>query len=268
MIQSQALGRLELLTSEPSGEARPTPLLFVHGAFSGAWIWADNFLPWFAERGFRAYALSLRGHGRSDGHDTISWHSIASYVEDVEKLVYWLNEDPVLIGHSMGGFVVQKYLERHRAPAVVLLSSAPPQGLLAAQVHLFLKRSGSLSDLNRAMTGHYAEEDVLRELLFAQPVDPAVVRSFASRMQPESQRAIWDMSMFNPPRLPTKGRPPMLILGGEKDALIPAFLVQSTARTYGLPARIFRGMGHALMHERDWQVVAAAVEDWLTENGF
>jgi non-heme chloroperoxidase len=36
----------------------------------------------------------------------------------------------VLIGHSMGGMVLQKYLEKREAPAVVLMSSVPPQGLL------------------------------------------------------------------------------------------------------------------------------------------
>ena len=36
-----------------------------------------------------------------------------------------------LIGHSMGGLVVQKYLERHAAPLGILLASVPPTGVLA-----------------------------------------------------------------------------------------------------------------------------------------
>ncbi len=42
---------------------RSTPLLFVHGgAFhGGAWCWDDHFLDYFAERGYHALALNLRG---------------------------------------------------------------------------------------------------------------------------------------------------------------------------------------------------------------
>jgi non-heme chloroperoxidase len=82
-------------------------------------------------------------------------------------------------------------------------------------------------------------------------------------MQPESQRAIWDMSMFSLPNLHAMARPPLLVLGAEKDVLMPAFLVQSTAQTYGVPDKIFRGMGHGVMLEKDWQHVAETIRDWL-----
>ena len=43
----------------------------------------------------------------------------------------------------------------------------------------------------------------------------------------------------------------------------PAFLVQSTGHSYGLPVHIFRGMGHAVTHEKDWPLVAATLREWL-----
>ncbi len=47
-----------------SGNAGP-PLLFIHGAWHGAWCWDEHFLDFFANNGFHAVALSLRGHGNS-----------------------------------------------------------------------------------------------------------------------------------------------------------------------------------------------------------
>ena len=129
MIARQ-VNQLEVLSCEPQTRRHATPLLFVHGAFAGAWVWDEHFLPWFAAQGYSAHAVSLRGHGGSAGHERIDWYSIHDYVEDVAEVVADLAAAPVLIGHSMGGFVVQKYLERHAVPAAVLMCSVPPQGLV------------------------------------------------------------------------------------------------------------------------------------------
>jgi pimeloyl-ACP methyl ester carboxylesterase len=265
MITSQFVDNLEVLCCEPSaGEGRPTPILFIHGAFAGAWMW-ENFMPFLAEDGYRSYALSLRGHGRSAGHDHINWHSVADYVDDVVSILDWLGEPAVLVGHSMGGFVIQKTLEHHTAPAAALICSVPPQGLVAAQFHLLMQRPQLFFDINNLMGGGQPSPETVRHSLFTQDVSEETVNRFLERMQTESQRAIWDMSMFNLPLLPMMKRPPMLVLGAEKDILVPAFLVQATARTYGLPDRIFHDMGHAVTHERKWPLVAATLRDWLLE---
>lgn len=266
-------GRLELLACLPShahpapASARP-PLLFVHGAFSGAWIWGDHFLPWFARAGYPAYALSLSGHGNSAGREQIEWLSINHYVDDLMVAVDWLHQQtgqvPVLVGHSMGGFVIQKLLEQRQAPAVALLCSVPPQGLLAAQFHMLMRKPGLFLEINRLMSGQLNDLEIIREALFAQPVETATLQRFFLHMQPESQRAIWDMSsLFNLPHLNNANLPPLLVLGAEEDALVPAFLVRATARTYGVEARIFPGFGHGITHERDWPQIAAALLGWL-----
>ena len=81
--------------------------------------------------------------------------------------------------------------------------------------------------------------------------------------QMESQRAIWDMTMFNLIK-PEKLHPgPMLVMGAELDHIIPANQVRSTAEVYGVEPVIFPGMGHGMMLERDWEHVASVLNDWL-----
>ena len=92
-----------------------------------------------------------------------------------------------------------------------------------------------------------------------------MLQIWLSRMQNESQRAIWDMSMFSLPNLLHMRRPPMLIVGAQHDVLVPAFLVQTTAQTYGEPCHILPGMGHAITHEKDWPAAAGLVESWLAQ---
>lgn len=264
MIITQRISGLEVHSCKPSRPlAGAPPLVFIHGAFAGGWMWVDTLLPALAEAGYHGHALSLRGHGGSDGHDEIDWHSIAHYVDDVESIIAWLGGDVVLIGHSMGGFVAQKILERRHVAGVALVCSVPPQGLVAAQFHLMLAKPGLFLELNRILGGNHTDTLVLREALFAGEVPEAMLQRWLGQMQRESHRAIWDMSMFSLPNLSRMARPPMLILGAEKDLLVPAFLVQSTAHAYGLPCHIFRGMGHAVSHEKEWPLVAAALREWL-----
>ena len=125
---------IEVIARECAGESDAPPLLFVHGAGHGAWCWAEHFLDFFAEHGFDSYALSLRGHGRSGGRERLPWTSIADYVSDAEQVAAGLPRDPVLVGHSLGGRVVQKYLEAHEAPAAVLL--APPRTARPGPAHV------------------------------------------------------------------------------------------------------------------------------------
>ncbi len=265
MITTQMLDGLEVFSCLPAKSNKAPPLLFVHGAFAGGWMWTETFMPYFARAGYRCHAVSLRGHGGSDGQEHINWHSIADYVDDVCKTVDWIGEDVVLVGHSMGGFVVQKYLERRDAAGAALVCSVPPQGLIASQFHLLLQKPQLFMDINRIMSGNYADTEILREALFAGEIDEAMLEVWLTRMQTESHRALWDMSMFSLPNLAAMHRPPMLILGAEHDVLVPAFLVQSTGHTYGVPSRIFHGMGHAVTHEKEWPLVAATLNNWLEE---
>jgi non-heme chloroperoxidase len=254
----------EVISSLPlKAKAQATPLLFVHGAFTAAWCWQDHFLPFFSAAGYPAYALSLSGHGASPGRERLDMFSIDDYVNDVATVAAALPAPPVLIGHSMGGFVVQKYLESHVAPAAVLSCSVPPQGLLAAALNMMFSKPYLMQDLNGIMSGGQVVMETLRDALFAQPMPMQDLQRFYQMAQPESHRAIWDMSMFVSMDAAKVKRTPLLVQGAELDHLIAADLVEKTARYYGVDAHIFPGMGHGLMLERDWQKPAQQILGWL-----
>lgn len=269
MHQSRSAS-LEILSCAPR-QARTglPPLLFLHGAYTAAWCWSEHYLSFFADAGFDCHALSFSGHGKSRRRDHLDSYSIDDYVTDVGEAIASLPAPPVLIGHSMGGFVVQKYLEHHAAPAAVLMCSVPPQGLASSAVSMFFGRPKLLLDLNRLMSGGQAALDSLREALFAQPMSTDELLRYYRMAQPESHRAIWDMMLFNLPHVGQalanlrRGKANLLIVGAERDLIIPPSLVEMTARSYGLAATIYPGMGHGLMLEADWQRPAEDVRDWL-----
>jgi non-heme chloroperoxidase len=254
---------LEIFSRLPDGAPNATPLLFVHGAYVGAWCWDEYFLPYFAQAGYASYAVSLSGHGGSRGRQYLDTLSIADYVCDIAEVVAELPSPPVLVGHSMGGMVVQKYLEKACAPAAVLMCAVPPQGLWASAVALAFRKPSLMQELNRLLGGGQVAAETLSDALFAQPLAADKLRRYFRLMQPESHRAIWDMTLFDLPRPSRMNVPPMLILGAEHDQLMPSSLVEMTGRSYGVDAEIFPGMGHGLMLERDWQRVAERILLWL-----
>jgi pimeloyl-ACP methyl ester carboxylesterase len=87
---------------EVRGEGEPA-LVFVHGWCCDRTYWEAQ-LPQFAEK-YKVVAIDLAGHGES-GLDRKEW-TMGAFGEDVVAVVNKLNlEQVVLIGHSMGGFVI------------------------------------------------------------------------------------------------------------------------------------------------------------------
>jgi pimeloyl-ACP methyl ester carboxylesterase len=98
-----------------------TPILLIHGGWIGPWYW-DQFAGRLGRRGHDVRAMRLRGHDQQPGR---IWHRIEHYLDDVRQAAARFGEPPVLVGHSMGGLLAQKHLERYPARGAALLASIP-----------------------------------------------------------------------------------------------------------------------------------------------
>lgn len=258
---------LEVLHEAPVGDARGPPLLFVHGAWHGAWCW-QNFLPYFARRGHPASALSLRGHGASRSARPLRKLGIRDYVEDVAQVVAGLPSPPVLVGHSMGAFVVQHLLQRQPAAGAVLLASVPPRGAWRATWHAARRHPGAFARVNLQRRLYPMVETVARarDVLFSRETPAERVAELHPRLQDESYRAYLQM-LFVPVRRRPAAPCPVLVLGAAEDALIDTADVRATARFHGSEAEVLPGLGHDLMLEPRWEAAAGRVAAWLHRHG-
>ena len=262
---------LELFSQQPEGHPQSihsTPLLFVHGAWHGSWCWKEHFLPYFAQHGYASYTFDLRDHGTGASGSHLRWTRIADYVADVEQIARQLDRPPVLIGHSMGGLVVQKYLERHQAPAAILLASVPPTGVLRTTLSIvrrhplpFLKANATLQ-----LYPIVGTPALTREAFFPADMPQEEVQRYFGLIQNESYRAFLDMMVFSLPR-PARVKTPMLVLGAENDTIFTPKEVRATARAYHTEATIFPSMAHDMMLGDGWQDVADHMLRWLNERG-
>ena len=245
---------LEIDTAPALGGRRGT-FVFLHGAWCWNWYFKPFFLPYFAAHGFDVVAFSLRGHGASEGRAQLNGFSIDDYVEDLRSVVATV-ERPVVVGHSMGGFVLQTYLTQAPLRGAVLLASAPPRpmvgmfvkSLLAQPLHLFhAVRKGQ--DFNREM---------LRQKMFSRGPEDTSMDAHLDNVQPESTRVAASMitrRIANPETI----RTPMQVIGAGRDRLVPPEAVALTARAYRTQPVMFDTMSHMLMLEPHWRDVANAI---------
>jgi alpha-beta hydrolase superfamily lysophospholipase len=254
---------LEVIDKGSCDDAHPVPLLFVHGGWHSASCWA-NFVDFFADAGYRAVALSLRGHGGSPAGKAFHTCSIADYIEDVRETADSLDRHPVLIAHSLGGFVVQRYLESHNAPAAVLVASVPPQGVLGLAMRIWSRHPWvSMKSLPVGnLTGFIGTTPLVREHLFSAGTPDDIVESGAAQVQPEAVRASLVDPLFRRVRT-TRVNTPMLVLGARDDGMVTNAEVRATATAYNTDAEFFAGMGHNMMQEPGWTGVAQRIDAWL-----
>jgi len=259
---------LEVIDKGSTTDSHPVPLLFVHGACLSAWCWDEHFLDFFADNGFRAIAPSLRGHGGSPVSKALNKCTIADYVDDVRSVAATLPATPVLIGHSMGGFIVQKYLETGKAPAAVLVSSAQPRSffltaLWSGRQHPWLAVKAGMT---RRFLSLYPTPAHMREVLFCAHTPEPIVEQCFARLQEESFRALGlDMYLLNLVRS-RRITTPMLVLEGA-DIGWGKRPVREIARAYHTDAEFFPNMGHNMMLEPRWQTVAERIDRWLATHG-
>lgn len=256
---------LEVISHLPVGRAHKTPLLFVHGAYSGAWVWDQHVLPFFAKQGYQAHAVSLRGHGESGGRDKLMFARLRDYVADLEEVIATLPTTPALIGHSLGGMVVQKMLHRRAIPAAVLMASVPPHGLIPSMFGMSIANPMLFREL--AMVQTFGPTVInglnVRRALFADDTPDEDVLRYMKRFQPESTLVILDLLGLDlPPSTPCLDLP-VLVMGAEHDQFVFRGGVEATAETYRTTAEVFPGMGHAMMLDHNWQQVAERILTWL-----
>ena len=242
--------------------AHPAPLLFVHGAWHAAWCW-ENFLEFFADTGYRAVAVSLRGHGSSASPKRVRFCRLSDYMDDLESVVATLPEKPVLIGHSMGGYLVQKYLERNAVPAAVLLASASVHGSRGFALRLMRRHPWLM--LRSSITGDAAygfnTPPVARGLFYSTATPESDVVRYAAMVGNESP--LVGLDTFRPIAAAELMMTPLLVLGARQDAAITQQEITATADAYRTEAEFFPNLGHNMMLEPGWPEVAQFIDDWL-----
>ncbi len=241
--------------------------VLVHGAWHAAWCWTDGFAQRLAEAGIATASVSLRGHGGSSGGDRLNRHRLRHYADDLGTVLARIPGRPFVVGHSMGGGVVQHLLARRDRPrtgGAVLLASMPPSGVLPITLRVAREDPGLFlrANLRRDLGMLVADPEQVRAMFLSADAPQVLVDDVAARVQSESYLAFLDMLVLDRPR-PRRVEDPVLVLGAADDTIFSVREVRATAAAWGTEAEVVEGIAHDMMLDPGWEGVADRVAAWV-----
>lgn len=221
------------------------PIIFVHGFLLSSNMWTSSYLPSLPPR-YRAYALDMRGHGRSkDAPDC----TIGAMADDVYEFSRTLKlGEFVFAGVSMGGGVGLQLALRHQEALSALVLFSPVTGL---------GPSGAV--LLRLLGGFIAQKRwvlrvMIRGLCVRRP-PPQALETVLDDAVLVSAGSIREFTGAEPPitgleRLDSVTVPTLLIIGTE-DRAIPVDQQHRLAeRMPNVKKVVYEGEGHMVVGER------------------
>ena len=251
-------------------------VVFVHGMYMTPLCW-EQWVDRFQTKGYRCLAPAWPGRDQPievlrqrHPDPQLGQLTLSDVLEHLTDTIRQLDEKPILIGHSMGGLVVQLLLNRDLAAAAVAIDSAPPLGVLTTKWS-FLKSNWPhitpFASQSRPidMTFERFQYTVVNTLPLAEQR-----AAYERYVVPESRRVPRDSLTA---RIDfKKPHPPLLLIAGSADHIIPASLNRSNYAKYRSSSSVtdfkeFSGRTHFIVGQQGWEEVADYVLAWLSEKG-
>lgn len=264
-IQEVSHPDLEYLVAYPPTQQGP-PIILVHGAYQDARIWSRHFMPYFIELGHPVYALHLRSQTLSPSRKALFSFRLKDYVRRLGAMIGEVGASPILIGHSMGGLVVQLYLSQPTQAIPVkgacLLASLPPFGMKNTLWGMVRDPQTLLAYTVLTFSPKTAKKYPPPRGVMVEVMDEEMRERFQHLLVQESVRALW--GCLSPQiDLEKVKEVPLLVLGASEDNLALPVDVKKMGQLYDTPAYIYPQTGHLMMVDRSWKKVAAHIEEEL-----
>jgi pimeloyl-ACP methyl ester carboxylesterase len=249
----------------------PPPIVFIRGA----WLSADCWNDWrsrYERTGHRCLVPAWPGDdlpaAGPSGPSGATVRTIARLIQHYAAVVRALPEAPVLIGHGLGGLVVQSLLDYGLGAAGVGLSAWPPNGLLGGLFTLgtAVPMVAAACNWHRHLT--------LQPTLFARTMAQTLTTSrqegyYRRFVVPAPRRLVTDALFGRGTAVSADNhnRAPLLLIAAEHDRLVTPATVQANCRWQRRSGaetafRLFPGRSHLLIAEPGWTDIADYCRAW------
>jgi len=249
-------------------------IVFITGTFISNNCW-DEWMSYFENEGYKCIAPAWPHKDASPeelrnqtAHDVIASNTLTSLADHFASIINALPERPILVGHSLGGVVVQLLLQQELGVAGVAIRSFPPNGvnrfwfsflkaIWEAMVVLSSSKQTYLISFNkwRYTVANGVAYEQQKELYYRYAI-------------PESKKIIREAFNCAAKINFSKPHAPLLIMSGSNDKLIPASLNYINYKKYANGNSVteyieFKGHIHLVFGIPAWKEEADCVFHWL-----
>ncbi len=253
-------------------------IVLIHGLWVTPSSW-EPFRRYFEARGYNVLAPAWPGiHGSVADmrRDSSSLNGVGA--EDVvahyTKIIRSLSEPPIIMGHSYGGVITQVLIDQGLGAAGVAIDTVPPKGIILLPLSTNLALTPALLNPG-TFRGTFLFTFKQWWRVFANTLsEPDARREYEAQAIPASGRSIFQAAMANlMSKAPTavnfrnSARAPLLLIGGEKDVIMPASLNRKNFHKYRASSavtefKVFPGRSHYIIAETGWEEVAEYALTW------
>ncbi len=247
-------------------------IIFIHGMYMTPLCW-EHWLERYQAAGYTCLAPAWPGRDlpietlRQRYPDPqLGQLTLSDVITHYTDFIKQLSEKPIIIGHSMGGLVVQRLLQQDIAAAGIAIDSAPPMGVVTTKWS-FLKSNWPHITPFAALSTPVTMSFERFQYAFANTLPLAEQQAAFDRyVVPESRRvpreSLTAKVDFKRPH------PPLLLIAGSNDHIIPASLNKSNYAKYKSSASVtdfkeFIGRTHYIIGQENWEEVADYIVNWL-----
>ena len=251
----------------PEGDPKAV-LLIVHGLKDHSERY-ESVAEGLTARGFAVASYDLRGHGRSDGRR--AWvRRFDDYLGDLDRVLVLLRQEfpssPwFLLGHSMGGALVTRFVLERRPAIVGFVLSAPalqPDASVSKVAIAFTKLLSVIAPgagVFRAPNAYFSRDPAV---VTAMDQDPLIYQKPAPARTAAELLRTMDHIRANLPGITA----PFLVLHGTDDRLSnPAGsqALRDGAASTDKTLHLYPGLYHDVLHEPERATVIADLTAWL-----
>jgi pimeloyl-ACP methyl ester carboxylesterase len=268
----------EIPTPRPAGPSGPDTIVLVHGF----WVTPRSWEHWktrYEAAGYRVLTPGYPGfevevEALNADPTPIAELTLPGIVAHLESVLATLDQQPILIGHSAGGTLVQLLMDRGHGAVGVVLNSAPTEGvrvLPLSQLRSTFTAFKNPANRHRAVPLTFEQWQYAFTNTFSEEEGRALYERYAI---PASGRILWDSVLANFMPGPqdaavdysNENRPPLLFISGGEDHIMPPSVQRSNVKHYTSAVltehKEYPGYAHLLPAQEGWEQIADHALAW------
>ena len=270
------------MSTNGRGSNKPTVVL-IHGLWLTPRSW-EGWIDRYQKAGYNVIAPSWPGlEGEVEAirknPSALKGLKLKTVVDHYDRIIRKLDAQPILMGHSFGGLIVQMLVDRGLGSAGILVDSAQTAGvpvLPFSTIRATLPILGNPFSYNRTTSLSPKQFNYA----FTNELDAVESKKVYDRYSiPAANAILWDaaLALLNP-KASSKvdykktDRAPLLFIAGSNDHIVPPAINKSNLHKYVKNStavtdyREFPNRTHHTVGQKGWEEVADFALQWANEN--